>query len=54
MNSVKGNRGTEAERILNDTDDIDVEEPMLNEKQFSDEDEQTNNTDTKKAPCSEF
>ena len=52
MGSVKENRGTEADTLLNDTDDIDA--ALLSEKQFADEDEQTNNFDTKKTPCSEF
>ena len=52
MGSVKENRGTEADTILNDTDDI--EAPLLSEKEFADEDEQTNNFDVKKTPCSEF
>lgn len=54
MSSVKGNRGIEAEKMLSDTDDVDVEEPMLNEQNCSDEDEQTNTTESKKALCSKF
>ena len=50
MGSVKENRGTEAETILSDTDDI--EAPLVSEKQFTDEDEQTNNSDIRKNPCS--
>ena len=53
MGSVKENRGTEADEILGDDID-DIEAPLLKEKQFTDEDEQTNNSDIKKNPCSEF
>ena len=53
MGSVKEKRETEADEILSDDID-DIEAPLLNEKQFTDEDEQTNNSDVKKNPCSEF
>jgi len=50
MGSVKENRGTDADEILGDDID-DIEAPLLKEKQFTDEDEQTNNSDIKKSPC---
>lgn len=53
MSDVKGNKAAEADRILNDTDDVGAEEPLLlNEKQ--DEDELTNNSEKTKIPCSKF
>ena len=54
MDGVKRNMGAEEERMLDDTDDIDMEENEAKDNQYSDDDEYTNNSDRKMTPCSMF
>ena len=54
MDGVQQNKGTEEERMLDDVDDIEGEQPEEKDKIWTDEDEKMNNNETKKIPCSKY
>ena len=54
MDGVQENKGTEEERMLDDVDYVEVEQPEEKDKIWTDEDEKMNNNETKKIPCSKY